>query len=78
MPFQTAFYTLSSQSPSSDRQTGAIIIEPSGDDGAESVDEKRGFVVACLVVPLSFETRAEPLGIGFYIVKHPGKVPVNN
>ena len=53
---------------------GAIIIEPSGDDGTESVDEERSFIVAGDVIAFGFETSAELLGVGFYIVKHPSEV----
>ena len=53
---------------------GAIVIEPSGDDGAESVDKKRGVIVTCRVVAYGFETRAELFGVGFYIVKHTSEI----
>ena len=45
---------------------GAIIIEPSGDDGAESVDEERSFIVAGDVIAFVFETSAELFGVGFF------------
>ena len=53
---------------------GATVIEPSGDDSAESVDKECGFIVAGGVIAFGFETSAELLGIRFYIVKHPSKV----
>ena len=45
---------------------GAIMIEPSGDDGTESVDEERSFIVSGGVIAFGFETSAELLGVGFY------------
>ena len=52
----------------------AIIIEPSGDDSAESVDEERNSIVSGGVIAFGFETSAELLGVVFYIVKHPSEV----
>ena len=52
---------------------GTLVIEPSGDDGAESIDEKRSFIVAGRVIGLVFEMGSELLGIGFYIVEHPNE-----
>ena len=53
---------------------GAIVIEPSGDDGAESVDEEGGFVVAGRVIGCSFSVCAELLGVGFNGVKEPREI----
>ena len=53
---------------------GAIIIEPSGDDGAESVDKERRFIVAGDVIAFGLETSAELLSVGFYIVKHSSEI----
>ena len=53
---------------------GAIVIEPSGDDGAESVDEEGGFVVACRVIGCRLEVCAELLGVVFDGVKKPREV----
>ena len=53
---------------------GTIVIEPSGDDGAESVDEEGGFVVAGRVIGCCLEVCAELLGIVFDGVKKPREV----
>ena len=53
---------------------GAIVIEPSGDDGAESVDEEGGFVVAGRVIGCRLEVCAKLLGIGFDGIKKPREV----
>ena len=53
---------------------GAIVIEPSGDDGAESVDEEGGFVVAGRVIGCRLEVCAELFGVGFNGVKEPREV----
>ena len=53
---------------------GAIVIEPSGDDGAESVDEEGGFIVAGRVIGYCLKVCAELLGIVFDGVKEPREV----
>ena len=53
---------------------GAVVIEPSGDDGAESVDEEGGFIVAGRVIGCRLEVCAELLGIVFDGVKEPREV----
>ena len=53
---------------------GAIVIEPSGDDGAESVDEEGGFIVAGRVIGCRLEVCAELLGVVFNGVKEPSEV----
>ena len=50
------------------------MIEPRCDDGTEAIDEERGLIVAGGVIAFGFETGAELLNIGFYIVKHPREV----
>ena len=50
------------------------MIEPRCDDGTEPIDEERGLIVAGGVIAFGFETGAELLSIGFYIVKHPRDV----
>jgi len=50
------------------------MIEPRCDDGTEPMDEECGFIVAGGVIAFGFETGAELLSIGFYIVKHPSEV----
>ena len=53
---------------------GAIVIEPSGDDGAESVDEEGCFVVAGRVIGCCLEVCAKLLGVVFDGVKNPSEV----
>ena len=53
---------------------GAVVIEPSGDDGAESVDEEGGFIVAGRVIGCRLEVCAELFGVGFNGVKEPREV----
>ena len=53
---------------------GAIVIEPSGDDGAESVDEEGGFIVAGRVIGCRLEVCAELLGVVFDGGKEPSEV----
>ena len=53
---------------------GAIVIEPSGDDGAESVDEEGGFIVAGRVLGYRLKVCAELLGIVFDGVKEPREI----
>ena len=53
---------------------GAVIIEPSGDDGAESVDEEGGFIVAGRVIGCRLEVCAELLGVVFDSVKQPREI----
>ena len=53
---------------------GAIVIEPSGDDGAESVDEEGGFIVAGRVIGCCFKICSELLVIAFDDSKEPREV----
>ena len=52
----------------------ATVIEPSGDDSAESVDKERGFIVAGGVIAFGFEMSAELLGVRFYIFEYAFKL----
>ena len=53
---------------------GAIVIEPSGDDGAESVDDEGDFIVAGCVIGCRLEVCANLLGIDFDGIKKPREV----
>ena len=53
---------------------GATVIEPSGNDSAESVDKERGFMVAGGVIAFGFEMSAELLGVRFYIFEYAFKL----
>ena len=55
-------------------EIGAIVIEPSGDDGAESVDEEGGFIVAGRVIGCCFKICSVLIVIAFDDSKEPREV----